>query len=203
MLGSCHGVWGVYFIGGYWEKILCWQWTRWVYLLVIYSWSNTEILDFIKASVIKGGATSVFKFVRQAFQSSKSDKIGKEELEFTLSKLGIPLTVKNIEKIFKLFGAESDGISTQEFVQTIIGEMEPVRVEAVQKAFSKLSGNSGEIIIAYMTSNFNMADDPSVLDKKKTEKQVLAQFLDTAEMFFVVIVWFKGIYRKRKIMSTK
>ena len=67
--------------------------------------------------------------------------------------------------------------------------MEPVRVEAVQKAFSKLdSGKSGEILIAYMTSNFNAADDPNVLDKKKTEKQALAQFLDTAEMFFGVIV---------------
>jgi len=105
-------------------------------------------------------------------------------------KLKINLTERNVEKLMKLFGAESDGaISSEELVQTMVGEMDNDRAELVQKVFTKIdSDNDEKITIQEMKELFNPSESPDVITKKKTEKQVLAQFLDTAEAFFSMIV---------------
>lgn len=167
----------------------------------MFSWSNTEILDYIKSCVLKNGASSVFNFVRTIFQSAKSGMVSKEELQEAFSKLGIELIVRNMEKLIKLFGRNNE-ISARELVQTMVGEMDNSRTEVIQKAFAKIdSDNDGKISIEEIKSSFNANESLKVVEKKT---ETLAEFLDVIDIFFFTIVCLRIIhYRKEKQMKIR
>ncbi len=154
--------------------------------------TNTELLEYIKQSLVKRGVQAVIS-VNKVFMradKNKSGTLSKEELDDCLHALGIPLIKKNLDKLFKLFDVDNSGsVSHQEFLRTIVGEMNPTRAQLVEKVFHKLDRDkngyidSSDIICLYDTSKH-----PDVVSRKKSPKQILAQFLDTFEMHFSVIV---------------
>ena len=154
--------------------------------------TNTEILDFIKNFIIKGGVNSVFSLNRMFVRADKdkSGTLSREELNNCLTKLGIQLSPHNFDKLFKLFDTNKDGhISHQEFARTMIGEMNQTRADVVEKVFRRLDKDGdGVIDVNDISGIYDTSKHPDVVSKKKTEKQILAQFLDMFEMNFCVIV---------------
>jgi hypothetical protein len=80
----------------------------------------------------------------------------------------------------------SDGqIDYEEFLRSIVGEMNPFRKTIVSKAFAKMDSNSnGYIEISDIKQKFNAKKHPDVLMGRKDENEVLYEFLDTFEAHY-------------------
>ena len=86
--------------------------------------------------------------------------------------------------LFDTFDADRSGtINFEEFVGAIKGELNEGRLNLVQKAFAKIDKDgSGTIEVNEIISSFDPKNHPAVLDCRKTEQQVLEEFLSTFEM---------------------
>jgi Ca2+-binding EF-hand superfamily protein len=74
-------------------------------------------------------------------------------------------------------------IDYNELMRSVVGEMNPIRKDFVKKAFNKLDKDGSSIIdIRDITSVYNAKNHPDVKTGKKTEQEVLSEFLDTFEL---------------------
>ena len=85
--------------------------------------------------------------------------------------------------IFNAFDINRDGtISYDEFVRIIRGDLNSHRRQLVERAFAKLDRDgSGVIEISDLVGVYNASKNPAVMDGRKTEEQVLGEFLETFE----------------------
>src|SRR5947209_4309236 len=86
--------------------------------------------------------------------------------------------------LFDLFDINGDGgVDYDELMRSVIGEMTPFRKGYVKKAFDKLDQNkNGLIEIDDIKAFYNGKAHPDVKSGKKTEDEVLSEFLDTFEL---------------------
>lgn len=100
-----------------------------------------------------------------------------------LEELRIGLTSDQINTIFAEFDRNGDGtIDYEEFLRGIRGEMNQFRKALAMKAFAILDkDHSGVIDIRDIKGVYNATKHPDVISGKKTEDQVLFEFLDTFE----------------------
>lgn len=154
--------------------------------------TNSEILEIIKGTITKGDINSLFNFIRAISRQAKNGLINIDNLNTILLKYKIEFSPKNIKKLGILFATEEIGvIKVEEFVQTIVGEMNAERADKVEQIFTKLDqDNDGFITTQEILSKFDASKNAEVIAKKKTEKQILAQFMDAVDTFFSLIVIF-------------
>jgi calcyphosin len=96
------------------------------------------------------------------------------QLNFSQSEIGI---------LFKFFDVSGDGtISYDEFLRAVRGSMNPDRKRIVAQAFKKLDKDgNGWIDINDIRGVYNGQKHPDVISGKKTEEQILQEFLETFE----------------------
>merc|ERR1719329_1102193 len=85
--------------------------------------------------------------------------------------------------LFKFFDVSGDGqISYDEFLRAVRGNMNPDRKRIVLQAFKKLDKDgNGWIDINDIRGVYTANKHPDVLSGKKTEDQILQEFLETFE----------------------
>lgn len=83
-----------------------------------------------------------------------------------------------------MFDINGDGgVSYDELMRSVVGEMNPFRKQLVRRAFDKLDGNGNGIIeLDDIKKVYNAKFHPEVKSGKKTEDEVLGEFLDTFEL---------------------
>lgn len=83
-----------------------------------------------------------------------------------------------------MFDINGDGnISYDELMRSVVGEMNGFRKQLVRKAFDKLDKNgNGLIELDDIKGVYNAKFHPEVKAGKKTEDEVLYEFLDTFEL---------------------
>lgn len=70
-----------------------------------------------------------------------------------------------------------------EFLRQVVGEMNPPRKAIVARAFAKLDRDgSGEVDKHDVTGVYDASQHPDVRSGKKTEEEILTEFLDTFEI---------------------
>jgi len=89
-------------------------------------------------------------------------------------------------KVFDLFDRDGSGeISYEEFLRMIRGEMNPTRQKIAMKAFNIMDKDgSGSLDINDIRGTYNAKQHPDVKAGKRTEDEVLGEFLDTFEDHF-------------------
>lgn len=98
----------------------------------------------------------------------------------------IPLEEKEIKQLFTEFDSNRNGlIDYDEFLRGVVGTMSKRRLVTVKKAFEKLDKNrNGKVELDDIRGTYNASKHPDVKAGKKTEEEVLGEFLDTFEYHF-------------------
>ena len=101
----------------------------------------------------------------------------------------IDLADNEINLLFAELDLNKDGtIDYQEFLKGVIGEMNERRKRIIQQAFKAIDKNGiGLVELDDIRENYNAKMHPDVLSGKKTEEEVLAEFLDTFEYQFSLL----------------
>ena len=106
-----------------------------------------------------------------------------QEFKKAVKDFRIELSDKEIQTVFQTFDRDGSGsIDYDEFVRGVRGAMNPFRVKIVKTAFSKLDKDgSGIIDINDIKGVYNASRHPDVKSGKKTEDEVLGEFIETFE----------------------
>jgi len=107
--------------------------------------------------------------------------LGLEEFKKGMHDFRIGLEPKDSERLFKIFDTQRDGqISYDEFLRGVRGEMNDFRKAFCEKAFKIMDADgSGVLDIGDIRHKYNAKMCPDVINGKKTEDEVLFEFLDT------------------------
>lgn len=157
--------------------------------------SNINSQETLKAfrTKIKGRGVNGILSLGRMFRIVDDDNSRKIELnEFVkvLNENRFDLNVNDAKKLFALFDHNRDGvINYDEFVRTIVGEMNERRKNIVKRAFQKLDRNSNGVIeLDDVKGVYNARNHPEVRAGKKSEDQILGEFIDTFEVQMATLV---------------
>ena len=126
------------------------------------------------------GLKRVFKII----DDDGSGTLDRNEFQKALKDYRVQVTQEEGELLYQCFDTNRDGtISYDEFLRGVVGEMTQNRVQLVRRAFDKLDKNGNGIIeLDDLKGVYNGKHHPDVKLGKKTEEEVLIEFLDTFEM---------------------
>lgn len=100
-----------------------------------------------------------------------------------LNELRIGLTEKECHRAFAFFDRDGSGtVCYDEFLRTIVGNMNEYRQQICLRAFDKMDKDrSGVIDISDILGVYDASKHPDVIAGKKDEDEILFEFLDTFE----------------------
>lgn len=140
--------------------------------------------DRLKARGARGiiGISKSFKIM----DDDNSGQLDSNEFAKALSSYRISTDEKEIEAIFNTFDPDRNGqINYEEFLRGLMGEMNERRVKLVQRAFNVIDKDrSGVLDQTDIKHTYNAKKHPDVLAGKRTEEDILIEFLDTFEAAF-------------------
>ena len=101
-----------------------------------------------------------------------------------MKELQLGFSQPEIETLYKQFDADRSGeIDYDEFVRAIRGPMNEGRKRIVLQAYAKIdSDKNGYVDINDIRGIYNAQKHPDVISGKKTEDQILMEFLETFEI---------------------
>ena len=95
----------------------------------------------------------------------------------------VGLSFESVQVLFEGFDINRDGvINYDEFLRQIRGPLNEFRAGLVEKAFRKIDKDgSGVLDISDIKGTYNASKHPEVISGKKTEDEILVEFLETFE----------------------
>lgn len=129
------------------------------------------------------------KRVFKIMDDDNSGYLDMNEFNKAMRDYRVSVTPDEARKLFQAFDINGDGnISYDEFLRGVIGEMNQVRKNLVKRAFDKLDKNGNGIVeLDDIRGVYNAKNHPDVKLGKKTEDEVLTEFLDTFEMHYSLL----------------
>ena len=150
--------------------------------------SDASLLDSFRKTLAQRGARGIIGLRRvfKIYDDDGSGSLSYQELWKGLNDYRVKVTQEECKKLFRMFDVNGDGsISYDELLRGIAGNMDQFRTNLVKKAFAKLDANhNGVVDINDLKGVYNAKKCPDVISGKKTEEEVLGEFLDTFEMHY-------------------
>jgi Ca2+-binding EF-hand superfamily protein len=112
--------------------------------------------------------------------------LDKDEFKKAMHDFRIGLSDRQVGSAFNIFDRDGSGeISYDEFLRVIRGVMNPGRKAIAMKAYKIMDKDgSGTVDINDIRQVYNAKQHPDVKSGKKTEDEILCEFLDTFEDHF-------------------
>lgn len=112
-----------------------------------------------------------------------SKTLNKQEFEKACRDFKAEIASEDIGILFNAFDINRDGtIQYDEFLRIIRGDLTDYRRQLVERAFQKLDRDgSGIVEVNDLIGVYNAKKHPAVMEGRKTEEQVLEEFLSTFE----------------------
>jgi Ca2+-binding EF-hand superfamily protein len=173
-----------------------------------FSKKGDEVMLKFREKLASRGTRGIMG-IRRSFKicdDDNSKSINFTEFAKLIKDYRIALNDQEIKKLFGIFDIDRSGeIDYDEFVKGVVGEMNDFRKGFVKKVFAKFDkDNSGDINIDDLRGVYNGKHHPDVKAGKKTEDEVLAEFLDTFEYHFSILVkYFLIIFRTKAKQKTE
>ena len=113
-----------------------------------------------------------------------SGQLSRSEFKKGMKELALLLTNSELDKLFQRFDSDKSGtISFDELLVQVRGELNDRRYELVQEAFQLLdSDGSGVVDADEIAAKYDASKHPDVQTGKKSEKDVLIEFLQTFDV---------------------
>lgn len=95
----------------------------------------------------------------------------------------VGINEENVPLIFEIFDTNRDGtLNIDEFLMAIRGELNDFRRALIEKAFRSIDKDcNGYLELDDIKDTYNASRHPDVIQGKKTEEQILMDFLETFE----------------------
>lgn len=111
-----------------------------------------------------------------------------DQYEFTkaINDFGVKVDQKDIATLFKIFDVDGNNeVSFDEFIRAVVGPMNQFRTNICIKAFKTIDvSGDGILNIEDIKRSYNAKFHPDVKSGKKTEDEVLKEFLETFESHY-------------------
>lgn len=106
-----------------------------------------------------------------------------------MNDFGAKIDAKDIATLFKVFDRDNNNtVDYNEFIRAVVGPMKQNRVAVCIKAFKQLDANGdGFLDLEDVKQKFNARFHPDVKAGKRTEEEVLTEFLETFESHYNVM----------------
>ena len=152
---------------------------------------SLPIIEKLRNIISKRGSRGIMS-IRREFMIADDDNsktIDINEFKKFCHDYRIPLEENEIQVLFKELDINKNGkIDYEEFIRGIVGEMNDRRRKIVLQVFKIFDKNqNGVIEIDDIRENYNAKFHPEVQSGKKTEEEILAEFLDTFEYQFSLL----------------
>jgi len=134
---------------------------------------------------LKKRAGSIAKLAKtfQLMDTDHSGKLDSDEFEACLQKAGLFLSRNESQALLKHFDLDGDKkVSCAEFLTQLREELNPRRLSMVQRCFATMDRDgSGVLTSSDLKGVYCAKENPDVIAGKKTEDQVLKEFLNNFE----------------------
>jgi Ca2+-binding EF-hand superfamily protein len=138
-----------------------------------------KIRERLAARGIQGVCSIARNF--RIIDDNNSQTIDFDEFKKCCKDFNFGLSDNEIQLAFSSFDRDNTGeIDYDEFLRTIRGEMNDFRRDLVNQVFNKLDINgNGQISFDEIQAKYDAKNHPEVLSGRKTEDEVLKEFMDT------------------------
>ena len=148
--------------------------------------SDDDLVKMFRDKLASRGARGILGMQRifKIMDDNNNQCLEIQEFWKAVCDFRIQISPEEARKLFDLFDLNGDGtVDYNELMRSVVGEMSPFRKGMVKKAFDKLDQNkNGTIEIDDIKACYNAKQHPEVRAGKKSEDEVLAEFLDTFEL---------------------
>ena len=142
-----------------------------------------KVLNQIREKLSSRGIKEVCSIARyfRVVDENNTQTIDFKEFKKCCEQFQLNLTDNEIQIAFVSFDRDNTGeIDYDEFLRTIRGDMNDFRRNLVNQVFNKLDLNgNGEISFDELQAKYSAKNHPEVLSGRKTENEVLKEFMDT------------------------
>lgn len=147
--------------------------------------TEAQLLENLRTRLAKRGARGISGIGKKfkIADDNRSGSLDKEEFKKAMHDFRIGMSDQQVAKMFVIFDRDGSGeISYEEFLRIIRGEMNSFRKQIAMKAYKIMdTDKSGQLDINDIRQTYNAKQHPDVKAGKKTEDEVLGEFLDTFE----------------------
>uniref|UniRef100_A0A7S3FU10 EF-hand domain-containing protein n=1 Tax=Strombidium rassoulzadegani TaxID=1082188 RepID=A0A7S3FU10_9SPIT len=147
--------------------------------------SEKEVITHLRTKIAARGARGLMGLSRKfkIADDNNSKTLDAYEFKKAMHDFRIGLSDKQVTVAFNIFDRDGSGeISYDEFLRSVRGQMNLKREGIARRCFKILDNNkSGLIDVNDVRQSYNAKQHPDVKAGKKTEDEVLMEFLDTFE----------------------
>lgn len=148
--------------------------------------SPEQLAEALKNKLATRGARGLIGLQRQfkIMDDDNSKSLDKSEFNKAMQDFAVGFTPRQCGDLFDYFDVDNGGtISYDEFLRAVRGPMNMTRKKVVAQAFKKLDKDgNGWIDINDLRGVYNAKKHPDVIAGKKSEDDILKEFLQTFEM---------------------
>ena len=152
------------------------------------NYSEKQLVEAFRKALAKRGGRGIFGLGRQfkIADDDNSKALSLDEFKKCVHDFRVGISPKDAERLYKVFDRSGDGaIDYDEFLRGVRGEMNQFRASIAKKAFVIMdTDKSGVLNASDIRQTYNAKKHPDVIAGKKTEDEILGEFLDTFESHY-------------------
>ena len=151
-----------------------------------------DLVGHLRAILADRGYTGIMSMRRtfMLIDENSNKKITFDQFEDLFKKFRYDLSEEEINRLFNYFDKEGSGfINYDEFVNGVCDNLNKFRRNVLKQVFAKLDNDEkGYITVYQLRHEYNPTEHPLVRQGKRTEDEVLAEFLDVLEYHFNLLI---------------
>ncbi|XP_054724377.1 calcyphosin-like protein [Uloborus diversus] len=143
----------------------------------------SQVLEKLRELCRSRGANGIIGLSRafRLMDDNRDRKLDTEEMKLGLQEYGADLSSEEVQELFQELDKDSSGtVSFEEFLKAVRPPLSQDRLDIIEKAFAKMDkSGDGSVTLEDLKGVYNGKEHPDVIDGKKSEDEVLLEFLSS------------------------